>query len=373
MSKDGIHYDKIHFFDKQIDKIDEKIQKHTSSHYNTLVNLHRKVDGHKEVFEHVKPKIEILEAKLQANNANVDNYIHQANQYIETVLKIKDNIALLMLFKKTHRAFEKLETCINNHFTTYQLDEIRLELLERAAVMIQKIQIYELMAKRLLQYEDQIIPFFEARKQKLFLLKDRLKGVVETVMLKAYSELVNQSTYELDSYGKKMGPKDIIQLCVKIYDILNEHRDFIEKVFIQCILNPEILNDIPTKEGDARSAKARIFAPLEKWLRSHVNIVISTVQKVNVEKFNIALNGIWIPLVEKLNHNPFKLFDLSMPITMKKNYSATMDFISYLEGLCNPQALEAFKNHPSYINFMKKWNLQSFFYLRYVISRKYWP
>lgn len=370
MSGDDIYRDKIVFFEKEIERVEENIQKHTSFHYNTLVNLHRKINGHKESFDQLKPKIENLENKLHVSQDGIEGYIQQTQEYIATMLKIKSNVTLLSLFMRSHQTFEKLESLVNTYFSTYELDTLRLDLLDRASLLINKLYVYEFKVKDLLGNKVEKIPFFEALSPRIESIKKSLKSVLDAVILEAYQCQLKKVTFSLHAFGKVYNTEEIIHLVLSAYDNMDAHTYFIEKVFIKQIYNKGILKDIPYQKFNGVSkndmnASTCIFDPIKKWLEGPVSTIIKAANEIRPKKFKIVVLGIWAPLLDKLNTHVARLYDLSIPLTMKRNHATSMEFIAYLEALCGESHVESFRNHSSYQSFMKKWNLQSFFYLRY--------
>jgi len=99
--------------------------------------------------------------------------------------------------------------------------------------------------------------------------------------------------------------------------------------------------------------------------------------------FNFVLRGIWIPLFSALasdtplqdsslkGFTPSSVFSPRDAQIFHDNYLAFCSFTDQLELLCpSEEHVKAFRQHDDYKSFLRRWDIDTYFAMRYVFQCK---
>lgn len=82
--------------------------------------------------------------------------------------------------------------------------------------------------------------------------------------------------------------------------------------------------------------------------------------------FEILVNSMWAEIVESITKKQSIIFNPGIPNVFHKNYTISMNFVSDIENMCTSRkSLLYLRNHTSYVDFMKRWQLPVYFQLRF--------
>ncbi|KAJ3292475.1 Conserved oligomeric Golgi complex subunit 2 [Borealophlyctis nickersoniae] len=82
--------------------------------------------------------------------------------------------------------------------------------------------------------------------------------------------------------------------------------------------------------------------------------------------YNLLSDAIWEPVTTALVKRIPSIFSPGIPEVFHKNYTATLHFVSEFEQICRTKKqLMELRNQPSYIEFMKRWQLAIYFQIRF--------
>jgi len=83
--------------------------------------------------------------------------------------------------------------------------------------------------------------------------------------------------------------------------------------------------------------------------------------------FDFLSNSILKEVLSALQKGKPGAFSPGKPTEFLANYESSLSFLDFLEGYCRSQTtLSAFRTSITYTDFLKQWNLQIYFTLRYV-------
>ncbi|CAO3646141.1 unnamed protein product [Cunninghamella blakesleeana] len=91
-----------------------------------------------------------------------------------------------------------------------------------------------------------------------------------------------------------------------------------------------------------------------------------TQQLLKGTNYEILVNSLWTEFVDQINKKCSSIYAPGQTEVCHKNYTASIHFMAGLENLfTSKKSLLYFRNHPSYNEFMKRWQLPVYFQLRF--------
>lgn len=361
---------KIEYFNEEIAKTEESILKHTSSNFKTFVKLFKKLDEYKEYFNSLRPNIESLHDQIMKSEESIDEATNKGRKYIESITSLHQKKNLLLSFILSDKNIKKIENIIAESFENVRREEIKIDLLERVCFLYHQILINEENAKKISSIDE--IPFFKNLKPRMERIRLGIIEFLDHIFTKAYESLKTSGCYQIESNSNIYSDKDIIQIILKCYNYINETSHFIN-LFINNIFFKDGMKEANLKNlgktigGVKQDLDLCVYNAIRAWIQSEpIKYILDISYEINQNDFHLILNGIWSPLSNKLNNPTFKVFDASVPTSLRLNYLATRKFLTFIENsLPNKFLIVKLKTHPTYKTFMKKWNLQFYFLVRY--------
>ncbi|KAF1796119.1 hypothetical protein FB192DRAFT_1293391, partial [Mucor lusitanicus] len=201
----------------------------------------------------------------------------------------------------------------------------------------------------------------------------RIKDTMEQKLSKALSEALSQ--IRLGEVTK--ATKQSLTECLRTYALIDQTQiaeriirdEFIKPFSNKCITQKAVEGarnyggSPPASEHPLTAMYNKILHFTSTDLKPILDITQKTLKGSNYE---ILVNSLWLEIVERINKECKSIFAAGQTDVFHKNYLATVAFISELEGLCSSKrSLLFLRNHPTYAEFMKKWQLLVYFQLRF--------
>ncbi|CEP12983.1 hypothetical protein [Parasitella parasitica] len=198
----------------------------------------------------------------------------------------------------------------------------------------------------------------------------RIKDTMEQKLSKALSAALSQ--IRLGEVTK--GTKQSLTECLRTYALIDQtqiaekiiREEFVKTFLSKCITRKAMeggSNHGETSEHPLTLMYNKILNFTSTDLKPILDITQKTLKGSNYE---ILVNSLWLEITERLNKECKSIFAAGQTDVFHKNYSATVTFVSELEGMCySKRSLLYLRNHPTYAEFMKKWQLLVYFQLRF--------
>ncbi|CAG8519748.1 4747_t:CDS:10 [Ambispora leptoticha] len=82
--------------------------------------------------------------------------------------------------------------------------------------------------------------------------------------------------------------------------------------------------------------------------------------------YEILVNSVWVEVMESIMKKLLFIFNPGNPNVFHKNYTISMNFVSSIENMCySKKTLIYLRTHPTYLEFIKRWQLAVYFQLRF--------
>ena len=163
--------------------------------------------------------------------------------------------------------------------------------------------------------------------------------------------------------------KNIISNCLRTYSAIDKieepqilYRKWIVKGWCSTNITMTLLESNVPGSCDGLSS---IFNSLLSFINNECTLLLQITHK-SIRGFHFLTNSIWTEFTETLSTKLSKIFTPAFPDLFHKNYTTTLKFIDQFESLFTTyNELHYFRNHSSYKDFLKKWNLDIYFPLRF--------
>ncbi|TYI56147.1 hypothetical protein E1A91_D11G189600v1 [Gossypium mustelinum] len=190
--------------------------------------------------------------------------------------------------------------------------------------------------------------------------------------IQSASQLLNASLGHCFVDGLEHRDVNAIYNCLRAYAAVDNNGNA-EEIFRTTIVAPFIQNVIP--HGSSGGVVAASGDELEndyQQIKKHVKndfkflLEIASAENSGLHVFDFLANSILKEVLEAIQKGKPGAFSPGRPKEFLKNYKASLDFLAYLEGYCPTSAAVArFRAAPSYVEFMKQWNVGVYFSLRF--------
>ncbi|KAK6920539.1 COG complex component, COG2, C-terminal [Dillenia turbinata] len=146
-----------------------------------------------------------------------------------------------------------------------------------------------------------------------------------------------------------------------------------EEIFGTTVVVPLIQNVIP--DGPSLGVVAtsgdelgKDYQQIKQIIEKDCSFLLEIVSAENsgLHVFDFLANSILKGVLLAIQKGKPGVFSPGRPAEFLRNYKASLDFLSYLEGYCPTRtAVAKFRAEPVYLEFMKQWNIGVYFSLRF--------
>ncbi|KAI8642196.1 hypothetical protein BD408DRAFT_344678, partial [Parasitella parasitica] len=202
----------------------------------------------------------------------------------------------------------------------------------------------------------------------------RIKDTMELKLSKALSAALSQIRLGEVTRATK---QSLIE-CLRTYALIDQtqiaekiiREEFVKPFIAKCI-SRKAIEGVSNHNGSLGTTSghplAMMYNKILIFTSSDLKPILDITQKtLKGSHYEILVNSLWLEIIERLNKECKSIFAAGQTDVFHKNYSATVAFISELEGMCyTKRSLLYLRNHPTYAEFMKKWQLLVYFQLRF--------
>ncbi|GAA5801026.1 hypothetical protein HPULCUR_006468 [Helicostylum pulchrum] len=203
----------------------------------------------------------------------------------------------------------------------------------------------------------------------------RIKDTLEQKLSKALSIALSQ----IRRGEVTRATKQSLTQCLRTYALIDQTqtaeriireefiRPFLTKIITQKAVEGARNYGSPTGTDETKHPLFIMYTKILTFVSTDLQPILDITQKtLKGSNYDILVNSLWLEATERINKECKSIFAAGQTDVFHKNYSATVSFISGLEGLCySKRSLLYLRNHPTYNEFMKRWQLQVYFQLRF--------
>ncbi|CAO3610900.1 unnamed protein product [Mucor hiemalis] len=203
----------------------------------------------------------------------------------------------------------------------------------------------------------------------------RIKDTLEHKLYKTLSTALSQ--IRLGEVTR--ATKQSLTQCLRTYALI-DNTQIAEKIIREEFVRPVLAKIItqkavegarnygsPSGSDESKHPLSIMYTKILAFASTDLQPILDITQKtLKGSSYEILVNSLWLETTEMINKACKSIFAAGQTDIFHKNYTATVSFISGLEGLCySKRSLLYLRNHPSYTDFMKRWQLLVYFQLRF--------
>ncbi|RCI01356.1 Conserved oligomeric Golgi complex subunit 2 [Rhizopus stolonifer] len=338
--------------------------------YQDFINLSTDLKGVDREINDLKTPLSSMESQVQQVRDHFQSVIQSLETKLQTRAQLRDKKAVLKLLLNIHESVTKVEDLLGINTDTVKpvlgqdeaviVDDSLGKQIERVAIEYNQMQHLVRRGKHL--------AFVTENEWRI----TRIKDTLEHKLSKALSAALNQ--IRLGEVNK--ATKQSLVQCLRTYALIDQ-ATIAEKIIRETFVRPALAKIITPKavEGARNYGSPTLHDyPLTTMYQRILTFASTDLQPISdiVQKtlkgsnYDILVNTLWLETTEKINKECKSIFAAGQTDIFHKNYSATISFISSLEGLCSSKrSLLCLRNHPSYTEFLKRWQLPVYFQLRF--------
>ncbi|KAF7726149.1 Conserved oligomeric Golgi complex subunit 2 [Apophysomyces ossiformis] len=332
--------------------------------YQDFINLSTNLKGVDKAIDDLrKPLIQMESQDVRARFQQVIDTLEQQLQHRAEVRKKKARLKLLL---NIHESVTKVEDLLEinadvstSSLTTQsgaeQADDSLGKQIERVAIEFNQMQHLVGRGKQL--------PFVIENEWRISRIKETLQHKLSKALTTALSRLPSDES------------KSSLLQCLRTYALIDQTnfaeslirekfvRPFLTKTITRKAVEPPKANAAPTTDSPLTMMYQKILTFVSKDMRPILQVTQRTLKGTNYE---ILVNSLWVEVVERINQHCNSIFAAGQTDLFHKNYSASISFVTSIEELCSSRkSLLYFRNHHTYTEFMKRWQLPVYFQLRF--------
>ncbi|RUS25433.1 hypothetical protein BC938DRAFT_472183, partial [Jimgerdemannia flammicorona] len=167
--------------------------------------------------------------------------------------------------------------------------------------------------------------------------------------------------------------RDQLTQCLRTYAIIDQTRaaeGVIREEMVVPVLEKIITRtslDLPTPTNTPATQLAILYGKIVAFVSQRASPLLDITHRVlRGTGYEILVNAVWVEVAERIARDVPSIFAPGRAEVFHKNYTVTMSFVNTLESHCASQrSLLYMRAHPSYVEFMKRWQLPVYFQLRF--------
>ncbi|KAG1543204.1 hypothetical protein G6F49_011410 [Rhizopus delemar] len=334
--------------------------------YQDFVNLSTNLKGVDKDINELKQPLYKIEDQVKDARHHFQQVIDSLQEQLQYRTQLRDKKAVLKLLLNIHESISKVEYLLDINTEIVQdkykmVSQLSGEQESSAGKQIERAAIeYNQMQHLVKRGKD--LAFIKENEWRITRIKDTLEQklykTLNTALLQVRAGEITRST------------KQSLVQCLRTYTLIDQTktgeriiREQFVRWYLDKIIQPKVLQNNKSEENHLAEMYNKIIVFVTTDLQPILDITQKTLKGSNYE---VLVNSLWIEVTEKIGKECKAIFAPGQTSVFHKNYSTTVSFISNLEGLCHSRkSMIYLRHHPSYIEFMKKWQLPVYFQLKF--------
>lgn len=318
--------------------------------YADFVSLSSNLTGIDRQVSDLRTGLLALRKDLMAVRAAVHGAISEVENKLDEKRHAARKQAALQLMVNTSKTLAKIERLLQGGeggaVVVLRADEESSNLIERVASDFNQLRFYVSKGKG--------VPFIEG-------LTGRIQ-TIEAVLGEGLVSLFRQALTE----------RDLEQTlnCMRTYAAIERAAD--AEAVVRVHLVRPALSAIITEtrlEGGAKGScdgLASIFSEVLSFVEQQCTFLLDAALRSSTSPFLFIAHSVWPECVELLVSRLSRIFAPGLPELFHKNYSASMLFLDLFERSSRSRReLLALRASPAYADFMKRWQVNVYFKMRF--------
>ncbi|CAO3610896.1 unnamed protein product [Mucor hiemalis] len=346
--------------------------------YQDFINLSINLKGVDREIEDLKTPLANMEVEVNGVRDHFQGVINTLENQLKSRAELRNKKSTLKLLINIHDSISKVENLLDiNTDIIKPVGNINIpannssiinddspgKQIERVA--IEYNQMYHLVRR------GKHLAFVSENEWRITRIKDTLEHKLYKTLSTALSQIrlgeVTRAT------------KQSLTQCLRTYALI-DNTQIAEKIIREEFVRPVLAKIItqkavegarnygsPSGSDESKHPLSIMYTKILAFASTDLQPILDITQKtLKGSSYEILVNSLWLETTEMINKACKSIFAAGQTDIFHKNYTATVSFISGLEGLCySKRSLLYLRNHPSYTDFMKRWQLLVYFQLRF--------
>jgi len=336
--------------------LDNELLELINKDYADFVNLSSNLVGIDKVLNELRKPLHNMKDEIVSIKGGLEESIRRIENKLLERRDLFDKRATLELFINVSISISKIEKLLlipgsneeqKKHGTDQSVsiilkgDEGSSNLIERVASEFNHLKYYVTKGKN--------FPFVKNMEPRIIYIENTLQTGLE----------------RLFKEGLTTKNDNIVDNCLRTYaaiDKMSEAENLYRKWFLQPFTSKIITIEYLDSHSDGLS---RICKDICLFIEKDCFYLLNMTQKY-VRGYNFLANSIFADIADSIFSRIPKIFSAAFPDTFHQNYQTSMKFLEQIEGYCSSKSeLNGLRNHPSFSEFIKRWNLSIYFQLRF--------
>ncbi|CAG8671900.1 10692_t:CDS:10, partial [Funneliformis caledonium] len=357
--------------------------------YSSFVDLSTNLKGVDKVIEEVARPLGKMREEVEGVRMILQGVIDSLENQLAYRASIREKKASLQLLINIHESVRKVENLLlissESGSSLISKDDSgnNAKQIERVAIEYNQMQYLVNKGKDL--------PFVENIGWRIIRIKDTLRINLSSALRSALQFVKDQSNTTQS--------KEILTQILRTYALIDQTKSaeeviktelvapFIKETVKRSVLeNPQpitpasvLVSSRSSYSPTRKTTKHRIMASYSKeplflmynrilqFINNDCSILLEVTRKIlKGTGFEILVNSVWTEAVDAVNQRLSFIFNPGNPNVFHKNYTISMNFVSSIESMCySKKSLLYLRNHSTYVEFMKRWQLPVYFQLRF--------
>ncbi|KAK9498617.1 hypothetical protein O3M35_003210 [Rhynocoris fuscipes] len=312
--------------------------------YADFVNLSSNLIGLDKAINRIQTPLGQLKEELMQVRYSIDGAISSITNQLNLRQKLREQKRSLRSLSRVHTSLKKLKSLLTPVEDDSSLEELTLE---RAVAEYTQLH-------------------FHASRCQNDMSKDDLKEVerIGRLLICCVDKLFLKSLNNHEN-----GRLGLIQ-SLSLYHTLDK-MDIAERLYKQNVVSPAMENLIT--EDSLRSfprGLSTLYSKIVQFVKNDMKELMEVSNEFNESygeiKCNFFLNSFWPEVESRLGTNLTSIYAAGDPDAFYEKYSETLLFLEDLCKICDSNLLILqLYEHPSFTNFMERWNLPVYFQIRF--------
>ncbi|KAI9485431.1 MAG: oligomeric golgi complex component, COG2-domain-containing protein [Benjaminiella poitrasii] len=340
--------------------------------YQDFINLSTNLKGVDRNIKSLKSPLDDMEIQVIEVRNHYQKVIDELEMQLQGRAQLRDKKSVLNLLLNIHNSVTKVEDLLGINTDTVKNE---LNAVERDAVVVIDDKLGKEIERVAIEYNQ--MQHLVRRGEDLDFVTEnewritRIRDTMEHKLSKALSAALSQ--IRLGEVTR--ATKQSLTQCLRTYAMIGQSQTA-ERMIREEFIKPFIMKTITQKaaEGTRDYTVEQEKCPLSIMYSKILTFVTTdlkpildiTQKKLKSSNYEVLVNSLWVEITERINKECKSIFAAGQTDIFHKNYSATIDFMTGLESLYSTKkSILYFRNHPTYIEFMKRWQLPVYFQLRF--------
>ncbi|CAG8507539.1 9713_t:CDS:10 [Paraglomus brasilianum] len=348
--------------------------------YSSFVDLSTNLKGVDKVIEEIASPLVKIREQVQGVRSTMQQVVNELESKLALRASIREKKAALQLLINIHESVRKVEVLllINSENGSSLLSDNgsggNAKQIERVAVEFNQMQY--------LVNRGQGLAFVENIDWRIKRIKETLRTNLTAALRSALQGIKNNSNYasSRDTLTQILRTYALIDQTAAAEEVIREElvapfvAETASKQFLENPLTstpsvmPSTLSFPAAKVlVSSKEPLAIMYSKILSFISNDCYVLIEITKKVlKSTSYEILVNSVWTEVVDTILKKLGVIFNAGNPNTFHKNYTISMGFVSGVESMCSSKkSLLYLRNHNSYVEYMKRWQLAVYFQLRF--------